>query len=70
LNSFSTRFIPEGERKGPMKLLVTNIDYNDYVGRLAIGRIFSGLTTKKGTDLHDRRQGRVEKARVTFLYGF
>src|SRR5512136_1913546 len=33
---------PEGDEKGPLKLLVTNIDYNDYVGRLAIGRIFSG----------------------------
>ena len=33
---------PEGDGNGPMKLLVTNIDYNDYVGRLAIGRIFSG----------------------------
>jgi GTP-binding protein len=27
---------------GDLQLLVTNIDYNDYVGRLAIGRIFQG----------------------------
>ncbi|NOQ96307.1 MAG: GTP-binding protein, partial [Desulfobacterales bacterium] len=33
---------PQGDDQGPLKLLVTNIDYNDYVGRLAIGRIFSG----------------------------
>ena len=33
---------PEGDSRGPLQLLVTNIDYNDYVGRLAIGRIFSG----------------------------
>ena len=33
---------PEGDEKSPLQLLVTNIDYNDYVGRLAIGRVFSG----------------------------
>ncbi len=33
---------PGGDRDGTLQLLVTNIDYNDYVGRLAIGRIFSG----------------------------
>lgn len=33
---------PEGEEGGILQLLVTNIDYNDYVGRLAIGKIFSG----------------------------
>ncbi|UCH82120.1 MAG: translational GTPase TypA [Nitrospiraceae bacterium] len=33
---------PKGDSNGPLQLLVTNIDYNDYVGRLAIGRIFSG----------------------------
>ncbi len=38
---------PEDNRDGILQLLVTNIDYNDYVGRLAIGRIFSG-TIKVG----------------------
>jgi GTP-binding protein len=33
---------PAGDRSGPLQILVTNIDYNDYVGRLAIGRIFTG----------------------------
>ncbi|MEK7307571.1 MAG: GTP-binding protein, partial [Nitrospirota bacterium] len=38
---------PEDNRDEILQLLVTNIDYNDYVGRLAIGRIFSG-TIKVG----------------------
>lgn len=38
---------PEGDKGGTLQLLITNIDYNDYVGRLAIGRIFSG-TIKVG----------------------
>jgi GTP-binding protein len=33
---------PEGDSEDILQLLVMNIDYNDYVGRLAIGRIFSG----------------------------
>lgn len=33
---------PSGDGEECLQLLVTNIDYNDYVGRLAIGRIFSG----------------------------
>jgi GTP-binding protein len=33
---------PGGDGNGPLQLLVTNIDYNDYVGRLAIARVFSG----------------------------
>lgn len=33
---------PGGDKDGILQLLVTNIDYSDYVGRLAISRIFSG----------------------------
>src|SRR6185295_16937592 len=33
---------PVAPVEGVLQLLVANLDYNDYVGRLAIGRIFSG----------------------------
>jgi GTP-binding protein len=61
---------PEGDEKGPLKLLVTNIDYNDYVGRVAIGRIFSG-SVKVG-DWVSRIDGKGEpiKTKVTSLCGF
>jgi GTP-binding protein len=36
---------PAGDKHGVLQLLVANIDYNDYVGRLAIGRIFSGTVS-------------------------
>jgi GTP-binding protein len=61
---------PEGDKKGPMKLLVTNIDYSDYVGRLAIGRIFSGSLKKGDWVSTTDGLGGLRKARVTFLYGF
>ncbi|MBE6723906.1 MAG: translational GTPase TypA [Ruminococcaceae bacterium] len=34
---------PEGDIDGPMQLLVSSIDYNDYVGRIGIGRIERGV---------------------------
>ena len=33
---------PQGDPEAPLQILVTNIDYNDYVGRLAVGRVFNG----------------------------
>lgn len=33
---------PEGDEEGPLQMLVSSIDYNDYVGRIAIGRIERG----------------------------
>ena len=34
---------PEGDENGPMQMLVSSIDYNDYVGRIAVGRIERGV---------------------------
>lgn len=33
---------PEGDESGPLQMLVSSIDYNEYVGRIAIGRIERG----------------------------
>ena len=38
---------PTGDEKAPLQVQVANIDYNDYVGRIAIGRIAQG-TIKVG----------------------
>ncbi len=34
---------PEGDEKGPAQVLVSSIDYNEYVGRIGIGRIERGV---------------------------
>ena len=34
---------PEGDEAGPLQMLVSSIDYNDYVGRIGIGRIERGV---------------------------
>jgi len=61
---------PEGDEQGPLQLLVTNIDYDDYVGRLAIGRIFSG-SVKVGdwVSMINGKGGPIE-TKVASLYGF
>ena len=33
---------PEVDPDAPLQMLVTNLDWSDYVGRIAIGRIYSG----------------------------
>jgi GTP-binding protein len=61
---------PEGDKEGPMRLLVTNIDYNDYVGRLAIGRVFSGTFRAGDWVSMIHSAGESIKTKVTALYGF
>src|SRR6266446_6827768 len=34
--------LPGGDPKGPLQILVANLDYSDYLGRLAIARVFNG----------------------------
>ena len=55
---------------GALQILVTNIDYDDYVGRLAIGRIFSG-TVKVGEHVAMARgDAAITKTKITSMYTF
>ena len=61
---------PRELRTDSLQLLVANLDYNDYVGRLAIGRIFSG-EIKIGDQIAVVKPDRsVHKTRVSQLYVF
>jgi GTP-binding protein len=53
-----------------LQILVANLDYNDYVGRLAIGRIFSGEVAVGDQVSICREDGRSEKTKITQLYAF
>lgn len=61
---------PESNGIASMKLLVTNIDYNDYLGRLAIGRIFSGSLRMGDWVSMINSSGESIKTKITALYGF
>jgi len=61
---------PAGDPADVLQLLVANLDYSDYHGRIAIGRIFSG-TLNRGDDVAIvKLDGAVQKTRITKLYGF
>lgn len=61
---------PPGDVDLPFQMLVTTIDYNDYLGRLGIGRINRG-TIKYGAPMKIvHREGTVDDARVTKIYTF
>jgi GTP-binding protein len=61
---------PVAMRDDSLQLLVANLDYDAYVGRLAIGRIFSGEIAVGDTVAIVRRDGAVEKTRISQLYVF
>ncbi len=61
---------PEGNKDGILQLLVTNIDYNDYVGRLAIGRIFSGAVKIGDHVAMINGNGDAVKTKITSIYTF
>ncbi|MGE5414805.1 MAG: translational GTPase TypA [Syntrophomonadaceae bacterium] len=55
----------------PFKMIVANIDYSDYLGRLAVGRIFSGTVSKALELAAVRPDGSVvEKGRAGKIYMF
>ena len=61
---------PKEIRSDSLQLLVANLDYNDYVGRLAIGRIFSGVINLGDQIAVTKPDGSLQKTRVSQLYVF
>ena len=61
---------PEGDENGPLQLLVSSIDYNEYVGRIGIGRIDRG-SVKVGDEVavcNYHIPGVVKKTKIVSLY--
>jgi len=61
---------PRAIRDDSLQLLVANIDYNPFVGRLAIGRLFSGEIAKNQEVIVAKRDGSTQKTRVKELFVF
>ena len=61
---------PEPLLQDKLQVLVTTLDYNDYVGRIAIGRIFSGKIAVGETVSVCKLDGSVQKPRITKLFTF
>jgi GTP-binding protein len=61
---------PPGNADAPLQLLVSAIDYNDYVGRLGVGRIQRGRIRQNSDVVLILRDGTHKKGRVTKLQAF
>lgn len=62
---------PERELAKPFKMLVSNVEWNDYVGRIAIGRVEQGEVLRNQQIVLLDRNGNVkQKARVTKLFSY
>ncbi len=63
---------PEGDPDAGVQVLISTIDYNDYVGRIGIGKVDNG-TIRVGMDalvVNEHDKSRQEKVRITKLYEF
>jgi len=61
---------PSGDASAVLQIQVTNLDYSDYLGRLAIARVFSG-TLKRGTEVGIAKlSGVIQPTKITKLFTF
>ncbi len=62
--------VPKGDVAGTLQIMVANLDYSDYLGRLAIARVFNG-TMCTGEEVGIAKlDGTVQKTKITKLFSF
>lgn len=61
---------PEGDVDGPLQMQVSLLDYSDYLGRIAIGRITRGIVKANSQVTVSKIDGTKETYRISKLFGF
>ena len=63
---------PQGDKDAPLQLLVSSIDYNEYVGRIAVGRVERGtIKVNQEVTICDFHNSEIQKkGKVVALYAF
>ncbi|MDR0405579.1 MAG: translational GTPase TypA [Clostridiales bacterium] len=61
---------PAGDADAPLQMVVSSIDYDDYIGRIAIGRVNRGGISQGQNVVICGKDGKTQNAKVTRLYGF
>ena len=61
---------PEGDTEGPFQILFSNIEYDDYVGRIGVGRVERGTFYGGSQAVLCRRDGETENVKISKLYEF
>jgi GTP-binding protein len=61
---------PTGDPEAPVQVLITTLDYDDYVGRIAIGRVFRGTIVSGKEYAICKKDGSISRTKVSNLYEF
>jgi GTP-binding protein len=61
---------PKGDPDGVLQMLIANLDYSDYLGRLGIGRVFNGCLNYGDMVTIAKRDGSFHTTKITKLYSF
>lgn len=61
---------PEGSSANPLQMQVFTLDYDNYVGKIGIARVFNGTVKKGETVMLAKGDGSKESGRITKLIGF
>jgi GTP-binding protein len=61
---------PKGDPTAPLQILVANLDSSDYLGRIAIGRVFNGTVKLNGPVSVLKLGGTIEQTKITKLFAF
>ena len=59
---------PKGDRDGTFQMLVSNIDYNDYTGRIAVGRVQRGNAVSGAQCVVCKKDGVVQRSKISNIY--
>src|SRR6202167_4798683 len=62
--------LPKGDPSGPLQILVASLDYSDYLGRLAIARVFNGKMHTGEEVAIAKLDGTLHKTKITKLFSF
>jgi GTP-binding protein len=61
---------PQGDPEAVFQMLIANLDYSDYLGRLGIGRVFQGTLRHGETVAIAKRDGSMHNTKITKMYSF
>ena len=61
---------PEGDAKKPFQFRATTLDYNEYVGRIVIGRVANGIVHSQDQVAWIDAEQNVSKGKISKLFGF
>ena len=61
---------PPGDPQGVLQIQVMNLDYSDFLGRIAVGRVFNGTLRRSEEVGIGKLDGKLQPTRITKLYTF